>query len=713
MGHKRNYDVGEHSKYISVEHSAGTCPLEDAVKTTKDDELFELINESDRGDVICFWAAQMPWKPDHAMASKCMHEGAVTIDSTASTSDSVLHLQQCIQYHNCVDNLMQHYIGRFLSKLVEMTPSKTQNQLLSDLCNFAEGQKVDYYLQSLHHCQCRECLLAQEWELGDHSVASTRPFPCRATQVLCKLAYKRFVNLTPAFLKQCITQARKLSVHSCLTDAPMSSFSLKQIVSKYSSIGDYSQLLTLSAPVFKCQSGMAIEGVQYVDGDGGIIVAELFPGLMECVDKYSVPFTKDDLQGHTLVQFRERFHDAPELGHKYTIKIIRENQEHPEIMQREYGYDALVQSRVRVEQCAEIFVAVHGVDFRGQRLLVDILTVPQGTLPVVHHSNVTNLVAHGLTYPVKDSPIGLSQSESAKKNMGAFGEVLYDDRLAPWSLKRTMAQAQETIVEIEDENKCYEIKIENCMTRLNEAHLMVGKSIIPNAGRGLFIKPRPFAATHPIIIPKGRRLCYYSRYSLTRAEVEALETHDYFITVGQKCFDASTYTGDNMGRFINQGGLFEGLKVMCRESAKKDQSMHHNVIREAVSQYTNVKFMYSQMKLDIVASKDLQLSSQSQELFIDYDIFQYWVPYVLHNLDAFGYDSELSTYVLWCVLSKESNWSTKMRTDMLEGLSIPSDVKDRYRVMPCPVSLELPARSARGQHPQSSTSVPMAKRRKT
>ena len=68
------------------------------------------------------------------MASKCIHEGAVSIDCTASTSDSVLHLQQCIQYHNCVDNLMQHYIGRFF--YIKATASiRNNNSCLNSLAD--------------------------------------------------------------------------------------------------------------------------------------------------------------------------------------------------------------------------------------------------------------------------------------------------------------------------------------------------------------------------------------------------------------------------------------------------------------------------------------------------------------------------------------------------------------------------------------------------
>ena len=108
---------------------------------------------------------------------------------------------------------------------------------------------------------------------------------------------------------------------------------------------------------------------------------------------------------------------------------------------------------------------------------------------------------------------------------------------------------------------------------------------IPNAGRGLFLKAQPLASCRPIVIPEGHTLCYYSRRTIQGPN--NLATRDYYIQVGAKHFDASVFTGDNMGRFINQGGLLEGLKTMCRESAKQGESMHEGVIREEVNKHVN------------------------------------------------------------------------------------------------------------------------------
>lgn len=201
---------------MEVDHSVGTCPLTDAVKGTKDEDLFELLtNEQQRDMAIKRWMVGFPWKPDHAaMQRKCLSE-EVHVPTVEALDDHVLHLQNCIAYHHCIDDLVQHYIGRHLSRLLEMTPSTTQNQLLKELCNIAKASKVAMYQEQLATCtmtRCRECLAAQEWESGDHTVAETRP--CLTTQIVCKLGEKRFLNLTPGFMQQWISTSRKVSVHS-------------------------------------------------------------------------------------------------------------------------------------------------------------------------------------------------------------------------------------------------------------------------------------------------------------------------------------------------------------------------------------------------------------------------------------------------------------------------------------------------------------------
>lgn len=174
------------------------------------------------------------------------------------------------------------------------------------------------------------------------------------------------------------------------------------MVNKYPNIADTLGIIAVAAATCKAQPDMAIEAVQYVDGDSGILVAELFQDCLKAYKKSST-LQRDDFHGYTLVPFRERFHDAPELGHKYTIKIYKENLERPEIIEGEFGHSALVMSRLRLQDSVQVFVVVHEADSSGHRLLVDILTrAGEGE---ILQSNATYLATKGLTHLVEGSPI--------------------------------------------------------------------------------------------------------------------------------------------------------------------------------------------------------------------------------------------------------------------------------------------------------------------
>ena len=44
-----------------------------------------------------------------------------------------------------------------------------------------------------------------------------------------------------------------------------------------------------------------------------------------------------------------------------------------------------------------------------------------------------------------------------------------------------------------------------------------------------------------------------------------MESMDYVMEIGSNrlCCDAEKFTGVEMGRFVNQGGLVEDLEIMC------------------------------------------------------------------------------------------------------------------------------------------------------
>ena len=58
-------------------------------------------------------------------------------------------------------------------------------------------------------------------------------------------------------------------------------------------------------------------------------------------------------------------------------------------------------------------------------------------------------------------------------------------------------------------------------------------------------------------------LSLYSRETLTEEQVGNISNHDYILDVrDSRCVDASVFHGWNLDRFVNQGGLLEGLKKL-------------------------------------------------------------------------------------------------------------------------------------------------------
>ena len=87
-----------------------------------------------------------------------------------------------------------------------------------------------------------------------------------------------------------------------------------------------------------------LEAITYVDGDGGYITTDFVPGLLDYVQQLDcpIPFHNIDIgnRSHTLVEFREAFHDAVELSDEYRFRG-------PSSLQVPAGLKALASARAR------------------------------------------------------------------------------------------------------------------------------------------------------------------------------------------------------------------------------------------------------------------------------------------------------------------------------------------------------------------------------
>ena len=136
--------------------------------------------------------------------------------------------------------------------------------------------------------------------------------------------------------------------------------------------------------------------------------------------------------------------------------------------------------------------------------------------------------------------------------------------------------------------------VANSTQFLNETHMSVSPSLIKGAGSGLMVRPTP-PGRQEVTIPKGAYLCFFANHT------PAPEGHpsDYELGSTRRggarvdvVYDPQVYDGKNIGRFINQGGLLEGIKALVA-SCDRDQGgdvYQPKVAENIFNQHANVVY---------------------------------------------------------------------------------------------------------------------------
>ena len=127
-------------------------------------------------------------------------------------------------------------------------------------------------------------------------------------------------------------------------------------------------LCSSRACIHSIPSGVA--AVHYVDGDGGVIVCEWFPGLHDACTRAGVRTWH--IAGHNL-NFVPRG-EPIELGHTYNIVVTADDGTVSRYC-KEYGYRALVSARAHLSHAVEVYVTPMGGQADG-RILVEVSTRP-------------------------------------------------------------------------------------------------------------------------------------------------------------------------------------------------------------------------------------------------------------------------------------------------------------------------------------------------
>ena len=183
---------------------------------------------------------------------------------------------------------------------------------------------------------------------------------------------------------------------------------------------------------------------------------------------------------------------------------------------------------------------------------------------------------------------------------------------------------------------------------------MILPSRIDGAGLGLLLHPAPSGAAPTV--PMHSPICYYA--GRDEHDESNMVTTDYLFEMqsgsgASRLFNPKTYDGQNIGRFVNQGSLDDGMRTMAcaRDRAAGSTGFHSGAVQHALSSHFNVSYLEhaGRVSLSVVASKRLALLTDDvQELYASYG-YEYWLNFVPTNLSTLPRDAMFVIAVIWTI----------------------------------------------------------------
>ena len=222
--------------------------------------------------------------------------------------------------------------------------------------------------------------------------------------------------------------------------------------------------------------------------------------------------------------------------------------------------------------CTQVILLVcHGVHRRegGNRIIAEVVTRDE--------------TSGTFSFPVPNAPRqyerAMEAAVAAHCGVLEIGPSMAAQEAMPWSLKEAFSSGQSPVA-------IAGCLITNSTQFLNQSHLHIHHNFIPGAGQfpdcltcacntrasflipaagwGLMMRPCPNA-----IIPCGAHTCHFA---IGRPPSTA-PSSDYELSSTRRgsllVYDPQVYDGHNIGRFINQGGLLEGLRELVAASDRE------------------------------------------------------------------------------------------------------------------------------------------------
>ena len=253
----------------------------------------------------------------------------------------------------------------------------------------------------------------------------------------------------------------------------------------------------------------------------------------------------------------------------------------------------------------------------GDRLLAEV-NIDAGDNHFV--SSGVRKVQDGLSFPTRDAPRRYHQALETACTRGRgvfqFGPDMEQEQLMPWSLKGSLVDRGSSLtVRCGDTMTC---KVANSFEFLNETHMLIHPSLIRGAASGLMVRPTP-PGQQDATIPRGKYLCFFAPGTPTPEGPPS----DYELGSTQRDV---VYNGRDIGRYINHGGLLEGIRVLVASCNREDgcDMYQPHVAEKLFDDHSNV--VYTRVGRDmVVTAKDAITTSPNKatELLANYGL-PYW-----------------------------------------------------------------------------------------
>ena len=449
----------------------------------------------------------------------------------------MVHVRSLLQLVNRVTLLAHYQIGGFLGRATATaTTPQERHGILAAIANAACREEGRRYRATLASCGCGACARALRWvDQGERGRAIA---PCKRSEVRARFSRDHTANLTPTFFRQCIhLHSTMPSTHPLLTasitEPTISPTHIRLLVAELQRVACRLQRQGSPLPLSLGQLGLwhrfevtsrREEALDFVDGDGGFLVAAHILGLLAFVRERAPTTTwAEGMRGH-LVQFRCHAYDAVELDHVY----------HGANRAHHLGYQALCAARRAVAQASSVVIYTAGeMDIRASRLVCDVVTIDsQGTAT----SLAETLLRAGLAHPMPGAPATFLSAYAEAETAAAGIFTVFPPALAtspevrPDRLRTSFASSRRAL-HFDHQGEDYSVSNHSALRCAS--HMLVWESREQGAGQGAFLRSRSPHQHESPFIRANAILCCYGAQPISNQELANLPSAEleYTLTV--------------------------------------------------------------------------------------------------------------------------------------------------------------------------------------